>query len=189
MWIAETLDSEGNIILQVLLKGPTCRVGRHADNCLSFPHDKSISRSHADLSIINKKLILRDLGSKFGTFLGANNDLKVDSTKDPLELASGQVVRFGAVHSRVRFVRVTMSLCLTRLDKKEKEKVKAAASISGSKIVNAAEDATHIITNSISGATLKIITGLVLKKSIVTTDWLSFLFTEKPSELIPSPDL
>lgn len=103
-------------------------------------------------------------------------------------LVSGQVVNFGRMASSVRFSFECITLCATRLDKKDKDYVKTASQLLHSKISQSPSNASHIITNSISGATAKILTAIVFRKTIVTTEWLSFVHTTKPSSRIPPPD-
>lgn len=59
--------------LQIELENFPAVIGRssHADVCL---HDKFISRVHCEISELNGTLVVRDLGSKHGTFV---NGVKV----------------------------------------------------------------------------------------------------------------
>ena len=54
---------------------------------------KTVSRNHATLHMENGKLILTDIGSSNGTFIGGER-LKVN---DPHPISSGTLVRFGAL--------------------------------------------------------------------------------------------
>jgi FHA domain len=183
------ISSITDILKTIHLKGPVCKIGRKDDNGLSFPADQSISRAHAEVHISGSQASLKDLGSKFGTTLtNTDNGIPFAFSVTPTELVSGQLVTFGRVASTVRFVRVLVNVCVTRLDKKEKEKVKHAIEIIGGKIVQSSETATHIATNIISGATAKILGAIVFRKVIVRTDWFDFANTEKPTERIPAPE-
>lgn len=167
------------------MKGPVCKIGRRDDNCISFPSDQSISRVHAEIHIDGSKAFLKDLGSKFGTyFIDSENNSTLAVSGSSANLISGQVVTFGRLASTVRFVKEHLNFCITRLDKKEKEKVQNAALIIGGKVSQQPESATHVITNSISGATAKILAAIVFKKNIVTTEWLNFIDSKEPSALI-----
>ena len=174
---------------QIRSQGPLCKVGRRDDNCISFPADQSISRTHAEIHINGSKAFLKDLGSKYGTTF-----VQTDSSESSLisgslsGLISGQVVNFGRMASSVRFLFQCVSFCATRLDKKEKDYVKTASQLLYGKILQSPSNATHIITNSISGATAKILTAIIFKKTIVTTEWLKFVYTTKPSSRIPLPE-
>jgi pSer/pThr/pTyr-binding forkhead associated (FHA) protein len=166
-------------------QGPICKIGRRADNCISFPTDQSISRVHAEIHIDGSNALLKDLGSKFGTYYtDSNNNSELAVFGSLTNLISGQIVTFGRLSSTVRFVKEYIHFCTTRLDTKEKGKVQSAANIIGAKVSQSPENATHIITNSISGATAKILAAIVFKKKIVTTEWLKFTESPKPSEHI-----
>lgn len=103
-----------------------------------------------------------------------------------MEIKSGQQASFGRLSATVRFMKVCITICVTRLDKKGKREVELAASHIGGLILQLPDNATHIVTNSICGATAKIMSGIVFEKSIVTTEWLVFASTLKPSSRIPS---
>ena len=172
-----------------LIQGPICKVGRREENCISFPADQSISRTHAEIHINGSKAFLKDLGSKYGTTFVQINSNELPIVSGSLsDLVSGQVVNFGRMASTVRFLFECLSFCATRLDKKEKDYVKTASQLLNGKISQSPSNATHIITNSISGATAKILTAIVFKKTIVTTEWLNFVYTTKPSSRIPPPE-
>lgn len=156
---------------------------------MSFPADQSISRAHAEVHISGSRAFLKDLGSKFGTTLSqTNSGIPYVFSESPTELVSDQLVTFGRVTSMVRFVNVFLSFCVTRLDKKEKEKVKLAVLTIGGRVVQCSEAATHIVTNVISGATAKILAAIVLRKIIIRTDWFDFTNTKNPSGPIPLPE-
>ena len=168
------------------MQGPVCKVGRRDENCISFPADQSISRTHAEIHINGSKAFLKDLGSKYGTTLVQTDTNEIPLVSESLSsLISGQVVNFGRMASSVRFLFECISFCATRLDKKEKDYVKTASQLLNGKVLQTPLNATHIITNSISGATAKILTAIVFKKTIVTTKWLDFVYTTKPSSRIP----
>lgn len=183
------ISSITDILKIICIQGPICKIGRRDDNCLSFPSDQSISRAHAEVHINGSRAFLSDLGSKFGTTLThADDGIHFAFSESPTELISGQLVTFGRVASTVRFTQVLVSICATRLDKKQKEKVKQAVLVIGGKIVQCSEAATHIATNIISGATAKILGAIVFRKIIVRIDWLDFAYTNNPSERIPAPE-
>ena len=173
--------------MSCVTKGPICKIGRREENCLSFPSDGSISRNHAEIHIDCDRAFIKDLGSKFGTTIRCNESgIPRNAGCDLLEIKSGQEATFGRLSATVRFMKVCITICITRLDKKGKREVELAASHIGGLILQFPDDATHIVTNSICGATAKIMSGIVFKKSIVTTDWLVFANTQKPSAKIPS---
>ena len=138
------------------------------------------------MHIRGSKAYIKDLRSRSGTyFLYADSDVSEKLDDQERELISGQLVTFGKLHSIVQFVEEDVHLCLTRLDKEAKNKVKTYATLLGGKILDDPDAATHIVTNSISGATAKILTAIVFKKNIVTADYFSFANITCPSVEIP----
>lgn len=66
-------------------------VGRGDHNTLTI-HDSSVSHSHAEVLVFGTEVIVRDLGSKNGTFI---NGVRVHGEQRPL--LDGQTVEFGSV--------------------------------------------------------------------------------------------
>jgi signal transduction histidine kinase len=56
--------------LEFLLSPGIARLGRRSDNDVCLPLDPKISRRHAQITLYDDRLILEDLGSANGTFLG-----------------------------------------------------------------------------------------------------------------------
>lgn len=83
-------------------------LGRSADNDLSFPNDKPVSRHHAEIYQISGKLYLREVEManasgaakppKYGTFL---NQLQMG--REPVQLTNGDEIQLGK-RVRLRFV-------------------------------------------------------------------------------------
>lgn len=166
------------------VKGPSCRVGRSPDNCIELKDDKSVSRNHAKLIIENGILSVMDLGSTFGTFLF--NEIGEKRKLQPNELyiiSNSQTILFGNSQSKISFLNTRLIFCVTRIEKIDKDRLKKNVKSIGATIVNKAEDATHIVSNKFS-ATVKMLTALVLKKEIITGDWLIFSETIKTVEII-----
>ena len=132
---------------------------------------------------------MRDLGSKFGTFVLEENGNTIRvPPEEPHRIESGQTIRFGIQHSRIVFEHETMLLCATRLDKKEKERLKSVSKIIGARIVSHAEECTHLISNKLA-ATVKMLTAIAKGASVVTLEWLSFVdATTLPAEEIAPVD-
>lgn len=194
MWIAQFLDGQDNITSTLFLKGPVIKIGRKEEHCLSFSTDKTISRNHAEIQVKGTKAFLNEAvrsdgkGATVGTFFMNGNVLTKMNLNEILELTSGQTVRFGAQSSVIRFVKADVNVCITRLEKRDKELVKSVIQILDGSILKDANDASHVLTNSISGATGKILTAIVLQKKIVTTAWFDFATTNMTSAIIPSSD-
>jgi pSer/pThr/pTyr-binding forkhead associated (FHA) protein len=92
---------------------------------LVFLDDKSISRKHLEFFIENTQngsnLYLKDLNSRFGSFL---NDAQLPGDKSILVSTTEAVLKLGAGTTTIRLIKKTFSLCPTRLEKPEKERLK-----------------------------------------------------------------
>lgn len=186
MWIAQLLGTNKRLLIKVLLltivasvvffypylQG-NCQVGRNAGgNSISFDNDKSISRAHAEIELgPNETLLVKDLGSKFGTFLVDGND--ATRIGGPQQVVSGQTFRFGALQSRVTF-HFGISFCTTRLEKKDKEKLKNYCAQLKATVVNQPEFASYLVATKFA-ATVKMLTAIVLNVPLITLEWFSFL--------------
>jgi pSer/pThr/pTyr-binding forkhead associated (FHA) protein len=163
-------------------------VGRSLENDISFPTDKSMSRNHAKIvsepNALSGAFTLKviDLNSKFGTF---ENGAKL-SPETPIEISSGDVIQFG-VSSKILFRDQTISFCMTRLEKRDKDRLRNVAKLIGGKIVSNAEDATHVVANKCA-ATIKALIALVMQRKMITCDWLSFAESNRPAEMIPKEE-
>jgi NHLM bacteriocin system ABC transporter ATP-binding protein len=78
---------EGNTVL-VLPQNPEISIGRSKDNMLRL-QDGLVSRHHAQISTLNNRILVQDLGSQNGTLV---NGRKITQ---PVGLRPGDVVRFG----------------------------------------------------------------------------------------------
>src|SRR6185503_20457629 len=70
-------------------------VGRGEHNTLVI-HDSSLSSNHCEILMHGPEIIVRDLGSRNGTFV---NGAKL--TNQQCQLKSGQAVQFGSVEARL----------------------------------------------------------------------------------------
>lgn len=86
------LDVTGTVTRTETLPGPECTVGR-ADGELKFPDDAYMSPVHAQLSLRDGQLFVRDLGSRNGTWL---------FTDAPYKLQDGDTVLVGSQLLRFR---------------------------------------------------------------------------------------
>jgi len=189
MWIAACIEVPKSYVLSESSAGAF--LGRNADCDIVLDNDKSISRKHAQLIVNaeNKTLSLVDFGSKFGTTLVKrrsstfNLPHKIEPNK-PFELQINDTIQFGSFNSCIQFNNETFKFCITRLDKTSKEFVHAKVASLNATLVSSVPECTHLISNQFS-ATLKMITALVLRKSIVTSKWFDFLNSNKSAFLIP----
>lgn len=84
-----TLTSEG-VSTDHEVEGNQCTIGRHPDNNLVLTHSQ-VSRYHLKIFIVDEKVIVTDLGSSNGTFLGK----KQLPAKQNFELESSNELRLG----------------------------------------------------------------------------------------------
>ncbi|RYY78278.1 FHA domain-containing protein [archaeon] len=100
-------------------------MGRALDCAICVSSDKSISRLHAELQVTQSDsgtmLHLVDLGSKFGTFV---NDERI-APQTPVEIKDREVkVGIGGSGTVIHVTRKDIRICMTRVDKLEKDMVK-----------------------------------------------------------------
>ena len=81
---------EGKVIQTLPLDMPVIRIGRTPENGLSLSH-QMVSRAHAELRMEPQGLILTDLGSSNGTFIGTQRLLP----NQPHVLTDGTTFRIG----------------------------------------------------------------------------------------------
>src|SRR4026208_2582560 len=74
---------------------PKITVGRGDHNALTI-HDNGVSQTHCEILVYGSEVIVRDLGSRNGTFV-AGTLLQ----NHQAQLKHGQTVRFGSVEARL----------------------------------------------------------------------------------------
>ncbi|MED6263248.1 hypothetical protein CHARACLAT_002553 [Characodon lateralis] len=143
-------------------------VGRK--NCdVLLPSDQSISRSHAQLTVTDQTLTLKDT-SKYGTVVN-NQQLTA-----PIELSSGDNVTFGVFQSKftVGFLEKPV-VCSSCLDAAGKTSLSQALSALGGKLVNTwTQDCTHLAMPTVK-VTIKTISALLCCCPIVKPEYFSEL--------------
>ena len=87
------LDEFGGRTYEFALSKTT--VGRGDHNTLAI-HDGSVSQTHCEILVYGSEVIVRDLGSRNGTFV--NGELLHNQQR---QLKSGQIVQFGSVKARL----------------------------------------------------------------------------------------
>ena len=126
---------------------------------------------------------MKDLNSKFGTFI---NGSKIPPNEN-IQIEKGKIITFGALGCKIKISRCHLSFCMTRLEKQDKDRLKANVKAIGGKIVNKPEQATHIVANK-AAATIKMLTAIVMNLKIITGEWLNFSATIRSTEIIPSEE-
>ena len=82
----------------VSLAGGSISLGRAASNDLSYPDDSGLSRQHFIIERVGSDFVLKDLGSKNGTYLRGNRIAGSEALTD------GDVIRVGPATLTVRVV-------------------------------------------------------------------------------------
>ncbi|KAM4735204.1 LOW QUALITY PROTEIN: nibrin [Anableps anableps] len=187
MWILTPQQPGGETYY--LLPGKEYVVGRK--NCdILLASDQSISRSHAQLTVTDLTLTLKDT-SKYGTFVNSQQ------LTAPVELSSGDSVTFGVFHSKFSVVfREKPVVCSSCLDAAGKTSLSQALSTLGGKLVNNwTQDCTHLAMPTVK-VTIKTISALLCCCPIVKPEYFSELSSAvqqksappKPESYIPEID-
>jgi pSer/pThr/pTyr-binding forkhead associated (FHA) protein len=95
---------------EIAVAGPTFLIGR-ADECQLRPKSEFISRRHCEIVVEESRVLIRDLGSRTGTFV---NGTKIPPQRS-VELKAGDSVKVGPLEFNV--------LVKHGLDRKKKPKV------------------------------------------------------------------
>ncbi|OUM65212.1 hypothetical protein PIROE2DRAFT_7846, partial [Piromyces sp. E2] len=150
---------------------------KYKDSDLLILNDRSVSRKHAKFHVekigINKtndpnykpQVVLRDLDSKFGTFV---NMQRISGTVVLLENSS---IKFGAFSEyNLKFVPIVV--CFSSLSSVEKAELTALAVKNGITLTRSWNSkCTHLVMNKVK-VTQKVILALVYNKKIVNMKWL-----------------
>uniref|UniRef100_A0A3Q2QWD4 Nibrin n=1 Tax=Fundulus heteroclitus TaxID=8078 RepID=A0A3Q2QWD4_FUNHE len=176
MWALTPLNPGGETYY--LLPGREYTVGRK--NCdLPLPGDQSISRSHAQLTVTDQTLTLKDT-SKYGTFVNSQQ------LTAPVELSSGDNVTFGVFHSKFTVVFLEKPVvCSSCLDVAGKTSLSKALSALGGKLVNAwTQDCTHLAMPTVK-VTIKTISALLCCRPIVKPEYFTELSSAVQQKSVP----
>jgi pSer/pThr/pTyr-binding forkhead associated (FHA) protein len=126
--------------------------------------DKSVSRKHAEISIIYPSddqneseeykrpvLTIKDLGSTFGTYLNSSqNKLEKDVVQI---LQPGNVVRVGQQYAAFRVCWEPIVVCMSRTSKQEKADLKVWSRKIGAQLVSEwNSQVTHLTTGKVNGS-------------------------------------
>ncbi|XP_032415014.1 nibrin isoform X2 [Xiphophorus hellerii] len=187
MWILTPQQPGGETFY--LLPGKEYVVGRK--NCdILLASDQSISRSHAQLTVTDQTLTLKDT-SKYGTFVNSQQ------LTAPVELSSGDNVTFGVFHSRFNVVFLEKPVvCSSCLDAAGKTSLSQALAALGGKLVNSwTPDCTHLAMPTVK-VTIKTISALLCCRPIVKPEYFSELSRApqqksappKPESFVPEID-
>lgn len=167
MWILKPLTPGGET--HYLLPSKQYVVGRK--NCdVLLPNDQSISRAHANLTVTDQALTLKD-SSKYGTFVN-NQRLSENEVKN---LEPGDSVTFGVFHSKFSVESQKIVVCSSCLDNDGKASLSQALLALGGKMVNTwTQDSTHLVMPSVK-VTIKTICALLCCRPIVKQEFFTEL--------------
>ncbi|XP_076135874.1 nibrin isoform X2 [Alosa pseudoharengus] len=165
MWKLVPLQSGGETFY--LLPGKEYVVGRK--NCeILLGNDQSISRAHAQLSLSNQSLTLKD-SSKYGTFI---NDAQL-TAGTVQTLKSGDRLTFGVYQSKFKVEEESVRVCSSCLENESKAELSQALSSFGGRLVSSwDQECTHLVMPSVK-VTVKTICALLCGRPIVTPDFFS----------------
>jgi pSer/pThr/pTyr-binding forkhead associated (FHA) protein len=179
MWILVVSDANKGRNSQYILRCDSnfeLTIGRTIENTISFPDDKSISRSHAILKHDRSadgvsSFYIIDLRSKYGTVM---NKEKLTAEANIRIPESGATIKVGASTARIVITQKTWRFCTSRLEKESKEVLNRRLTILGATTVNAVEDAHYLVMNEYT-ATLKSLTAIAMKIPMIKVSWLDFV--------------
>ncbi|XP_062395134.1 nibrin [Sardina pilchardus] len=165
MWKLLPLQSGGETIY--LLPGKEYVVGRK--NCeILLGNDQSISRAHAQLSLNNQSLTLKD-SSKYGTFV---NDVQL-TAGSVQTLKSGDRLTFGVYQSKFTVEQESVRVCSSCLENESKAELSRALSSFGGRLVSSwDQECTHLVMPSVK-VTIKTICALLCGRPIVKPEFFS----------------
>jgi EAL domain-containing protein (putative c-di-GMP-specific phosphodiesterase class I) len=93
-WLLSGQLADDQTVRHVRVGASRFTVGRNPDASLSIP-SQTVSREHAELTVIDRGMLLRDLGSTNGTFV---NGVRI---QQPCTVHHGDLLQFGQVVFRV----------------------------------------------------------------------------------------
>lgn len=187
MWFL-TSDNDKRVLYVLQGKNPVT-IGRYVDgpNCdFTIAEDASISRKHATLTVSEGDLLLKDLGSKYGTYI--NNSDKVEHNK-MIKLNNGDVVKFGKMSCIWRVSYINFITCTSTLKGENLHNLKKVLDILGGTLKNEWDDTCMYLTMPAITLTIKVVLALVQKSHIVTIDyWKKCVEAISNNLPLPSPN-
>ncbi|KAM9852392.1 nibrin [Aulostomus maculatus] len=165
MWILIPVEAGGET--HYLFPNKEYMVGRK--NCnIVLPNDQSISRAHAQFTVTDQTLTLKDT-SKYGTSVNSQR-LRENTT---VNLKSGDRVIFGVFDSKFSVEHQKPIVCSSCLDNDGKASLSQALLSLGGKLVNTwSQDCTHLAMPSVK-VTIKTIAALLCCRPIVKPEFFS----------------
>uniref|UniRef100_A0A671Q8X6 Nibrin n=1 Tax=Sinocyclocheilus anshuiensis TaxID=1608454 RepID=A0A671Q8X6_9TELE len=178
MWKLQPTESGGESI--VLLPVQEYVVGRK--NCeILLSNDQSISRVHANLTVTEQAVTLKD-SSKYGTFINGEK-LATGSTKI---LQTGDKITFGVFQSKFSLEKECVVVCSSCVDNERKASLSQDLRSIGGRLVNSwTLDCTHLVMPTVK-VTIKTICALLCCRPIVKPEFFS-AFSRAVQQKLPLP--
>ncbi|KAJ3021221.1 hypothetical protein HKX48_008987 [Thoreauomyces humboldtii] len=166
-----------------LQPGRAYTVGRK-DAHIVLGLDKSVSRTHACITVseslspqdlgrvdVRTTVIVKDGGSKFGTFVNGS-PTKVDMQQGT-EMKDGDTVAFGVNDSLFRLTHIPVTLCCSGMRSRPKAEVADLAHRYDMRMVKEwSLDATHLVVTNLR-VTMKVVLALASGKTeVVSEEWV-----------------
>ncbi|ROL47860.1 Nibrin [Anabarilius grahami] len=178
MWKLQPTEAGGECI--ILLPGQEYVVGRK--NCeILLSNDQSISRVHANLTVTEQAVTLKD-SSKYGTFINGEK-LEPDSTKT---LQTGDKITFGVFQSKFSLEKECVVVCSSCVDNEGKASLSQDVRSIGGRLVNSwTLECTHLVMPTVK-VTIKTICALLCCRPIVKPEFFS-AFSKAVQQKLPLP--
>ena len=146
----------------------------------------------------NDHVMVKDLGSKFGTYVGeravvsSQNSSQEDrlNKNQACQLTIADRVRFGLLSSLFKLDRLQLVICTSSLSTDEAEKVKDYVSqLPGAKLVRGwTDEITHLIVSPVGTMTIKVANALGKCLPVITPTYLADLHNCLTSQqVLPDP--
>ncbi|KAJ3067279.1 hypothetical protein HDU98_009528 [Podochytrium sp. JEL0797] len=146
-------------------------IGRALGSDIVVGGDKSVSRNHANLSIVGRKVTFTDGGSRLGSFV--NGTHVSDAT--PLELKHGDEIRMGAAMAVLRLIFKPSTLVFSGVKKAAKAALTERAIALGFTVLEDFEPGvSHLVMTSLK-ITMKTVQAVAHGVHIVKDTWLTTL--------------
>lgn len=166
MWL---LKNSNNDKFCYIKQNEEIAVGRSSEVCqLVLSNDSSISRKHAIITTNTQSLIVKDLASKYGTFVNEGIETKTPIGQDEFVLSNNDEIRFGILNNVWKLERKYFVTCTSTLRVPDQvELSKQLKTISGT-LKKEWDDTCEYLTMSAITLTVKVIYALVQGSYIVT---------------------
>lgn len=134
--------------------------------------DSSISRKHAAISALEDKLILQDLGSRYGTYI--NENIETKKPLDPHEkiiLKDADIIKFGKLNNVWKLHKITFVTCTSTLKGENLNNLKISLEKIGGLWKNDWDETCTYLTMPAITLTIKVVLALVQGLYIVTPEY------------------